>query len=173
MLPFLVYHYSRNSSKFSFDFNSSIGKTLTWYGIQLISAILLQLLCQPTKSGFQMSIFLTGLAHSPNLLSYSRHKTAYNEISLRILFSAIDDDLIYPINVEIFSNGTVQTYPITHLYAYCDFDFSRFPYDIQDCEFLVSSQTSLDISVFMKTSALSNLYALLRLVRYTIVPKLN
>lgn len=51
--------------------------------------------------------------------------------------SASDDDRIYPINVEVTANGTVQTYPVSQLYAHCDFDFADFPYDTQSCDFIV------------------------------------
>jgi len=56
---------------------------------------------------------------------------------LHLLNSASENDRIYPINVEVYSNGTVQAYPINQLYAHCDFDFTNFPYDIQECEFMV------------------------------------
>ena len=51
--------------------------------------------------------------------------------------SASENDRIYPINVEVFYNGTVISYPVNQLYAHCDFSFADFPYDSQDCDFVV------------------------------------
>lgn len=52
--------------------------------------------------------------------------------------SASEDDRIYPVNVELWSNGTIITAPVNTLYAHCDFNFRRFPYDHQRCDFIVS-----------------------------------
>ena len=60
---------------------------------------------------------------------------------LHLFNSASEDDRIYPTNIEVFSNGNVRSFPINQLYAHCDFDFSRFPYDSQECDFMIGSMT--------------------------------
>ncbi len=54
-----------------------------------------------------------------------------------MLLSATENDRITPINVELFYNGTVISYPVNQLYAHCDFSFADFPFDTQDCDFIV------------------------------------
>jgi hypothetical protein len=54
-----------------------------------------------------------------------------------LIDSATENDRIYPVNVELFYNGTVISYPVNQLFAHCDFSFSDFPYDTQDCDFIV------------------------------------
>lgn len=65
---------------------------------------------------------------------------------LHLFNSAAEDDRIYPLNVEVFSNGLVKIFPINQLYAHCDFDFKQFPYDSQSCEFIVILILSVLIS---------------------------
>lgn len=52
--------------------------------------------------------------------------------------SASADDRISATHAEIYSNGTIITFPLTYLNAHCDYDFARFPYDTQSCVFFVS-----------------------------------
>ncbi|CAF0740801.1 unnamed protein product [Brachionus calyciflorus] len=58
---------------------------------------------------------------------------------LHLFNSAAENDRIYPLNVQVSSDGTVKSYPINQLYAHCDFDFSDFPYDTQKCDFLIGN----------------------------------
>ena len=56
---------------------------------------------------------------------------------LHLFNSASQDDRITPVNVEVYANGTVISYPINQLYAHCDFSFANFPYDSQECDFII------------------------------------
>ncbi len=76
---------------------------------------------------------------------------------IHLFNSAIEDDRIYPINVELYSNGTIVSFPVNNLYAHCDFDFTRFPYDIQKCDFLLGSmidksKIKLNVRTFIELS---------------------
>ncbi len=97
------------------------------------------------KSNFFMSLFqnwnASNLVWNPsdygNLQSIVLPASQIWLPDLHLFNSAVEDDRIYPVNVEIFSNGNVKSFPINQLYAHCDFDFSRFPYDTQECDFIV------------------------------------
>ena len=64
---------------------------------------------------------------------------------IHLFNSATEDDRIYPANVELWSNGTVITAPLNTLYGHCDYNFKRFPYDSQRCDFIVSDPKLLII----------------------------
>jgi len=71
---------------------------------------------------------------------------------LHLFNSATEDDLLQPENAQVFSDGQVATSPLTTLFAHCDFDFARFPYDSQTCQFTLG--TMLDnVSVELAAAA--------------------
>lgn len=70
---------------------------------------------------------------------------------LHLFNSASEDDLIYPMNIEVFFNGTVKSSPLTNLYAHCNFNFRYFPYDSQSCEFIIGTmidKINVDVHAF-------------------------
>jgi len=71
---------------------------------------------------------------------------------IHLFNSATEDDLIYPENVQILSDGKVISSPIRQLYAHCDFDFSRFPYDSQTCAFKLGTMIDT-VKLELKSSA--------------------